>query len=1612
MPPARISALHGFTVEPARAKPVAVISPGASSKVVGAVIRLNGRASTSADGAELSYAWAITATPLGSTVTETSNVDEDGSVVTFVPDITGEYTIRLVVSTPYRSSDPVFATAEATAVLLPLTLRTTPNGKLLFQVVSSFWKMVEHSAVFSTIWSGYMQLTGNELLRAFQVDYGKSIDTIQELFQRRWISYEPALELDSSQCTVVYGRHQGGTRAFTASGVLAGVGVIIDEREVVLLDGIPTAAAIGSELVVYTSGGVPGNCGEYTINRLNSDRSGYIVSASTVFPQPLDDRIAELSSLVTIAGSTTVYDANLAQDFVALGVAAGDVLRLAAGADSGFYTITAVNVGNVRTFTVDRAPTKTSASRSGSIFNAVRISAGKVASAATSTVFLPADEADLTVLDARTLAGAGTLVSAYELVVEPRHILSGMVGEQLYLTTGGAAGRAYTITGINTAENGYRVGSSFGAASYPVDITYSLTSNASIADRVLILEDEAYEIVSASYDSGVDPEDGGRGAAWVVVLAEASAPAGREGMSWRIAATLSTKEHADLEELGLTAGDLLILEAVREDTQFAGEIPCYVFGVAGSKISFDIGKALPALGAYGNLSEQEILDLVNGLRIPRAYRDDSDELQVILAAEEALATVRSAAFSTTYSNIPLTDSTVLAVGPYELTCRVKKLIRNCRIPVDKTLLSAPSLFEYIAESTTGVNTAGEVVLVTEEGTVTTLARAPLELVENRDYTISAEGSTSGTNLATTAGSNILTIPGGDLLDRDLRVGDYVDITSGLDQGRFYVSAVLDAERVRASTQDGAAPATTASALRYTLVRRVQGNFLRFVDGMFTPESPAPDRFWAQLSLFDNNPTIEDNFGALVGVTKEQLDMYGSSQVSYRGAVRALMYAWSSGPTVRNVTIGTHVLMGLPVTEVRGTIINIDVNYDTTRSRGRVLVEDLTVEGQPSGLVRSYFFAASEEAGLPTFQGLATNPATGVQFAVDDVVSAMTALSRGIQVVDYLTDPLWWKSSNSTGADELRKFHTWQVLIDASQVDSRDIPLISDFCKGIRPIYTMPKVVLALYLYDTVTCAERLTLSGDLIFYDDPILSLESTHMVDSYNGSSLAQRVFDHGSFSTRTLFEGVDLVTAAGTGTVTSERGGFMGVLDAAPLSHAPDEPVALLLGVNSAFEEGVYYRGTPLVRAGDVLFIRDGVNRGRYRVVEVVSDTELSIEELEDYPPTTRPTEEIEARTGQIFQIQREDSHILVADGVGSVISQDGTGDDAVSVIEDMTAGFRWNGVAVGDLLIATEFLGAGVPGVYEVLEVGTWLDGDRVDLDTRLIVRGALPVGDTFAYYVMRDGLRTNPLIEVDNLELSIGVSSVSSMGTDFVLTHLRPGDQIEFVDGTYAGQAFDIIEASTGLLHLRNFVSAVNESGVSARVVRPSVFEREDPRDEDWELEKFCLDDNVSMVILEPRLDVVGPLADLELVLDVSDPLPENWIATVSSVVDLETAGVQAGDKLSIDNAHANSGVFEVTNVDGTTATIRGLWREAEGPVSGTFSTLNPVWDVSNFQAVLTTWPLTTITDLGDVVVPGDVLELPGVDGTPFVIAAASGDTLTLTRDTGITTMCAGRVTRRT
>jgi len=1549
--PGRKLATHTFAIEAAASKPTAVISPREQSKVIGALIHLDGRASVSPEGDELTYAWEILETPLGSTVDSFTESDEDGSTITFVPDITGEYTLGLSVSTPYRTSDQATATVEIQQILTPYLLRTTPDGSQMFKALSSFWRMVEERRVFSTIWSGYMQIAAADLLRLFQVDFAKSIKTVQPLFQRRWLKYAPGLELDPALHTGIFGYHQSGDSAFTASGSTAAIGVIVSTQELILLEGTPTSDAVGEEIEVYTSAGDPGNIGNYTVNRLNSAGTGYTVSASTPFPASAEEVLSSGVDLVTFSSDTEVYVADTGVDFTALGVVAGDVLRILSGKDSGLHRISAVGTAdgldNDRTLELTTALKVSKSGRTYTIFKALRIFAQRTSAASTNTVYLPEDEADLAAFETSDLKGEGSIENVFEVAVEERHVFEALIGSQITITSGSDGGKTVTISGLNESGTGYLISTAFSSETFPEEVTYTIPVVTDVSSRVLVLEDQAYEIVSAVLDeTGVSVDEGGFGNVWIVTLSKATAPAGQEGLSWRIAATIESDEYEDFEGQGLTQGDLLILEVEREDSGRIAEVPCTVLGAVGNKIAFDIGTQEFSAGADGALSGAEKMATAQELNIPRIYEDpeDPDEILVSLTAAEIQGYLASREFKSAYYNLPLSASTPLDIEPYTFRLRTARVIRNRRILVDETVSSIPALFEYIDEPEYGEDEElGDFYLAGKDGSVTALDREPLELLENRDYSVSSEDSLNGTNLETTAGSGLLKIPSGDLYDRDVRVGDSIDITSGFDQGRYVIQVIHDSETIKAATSLGDIPSTTATGLSFTLQKKTEGTFLRFVEGMFSPDAPAPTHLWAQTSLFDNSGYVEDNFGVLVGATRAQLDEYGPSQVSYKGAVTALMYAWANGPTLRNITTGCQVLVGLPVTEVAGKIIQIDPDYDTSDGTGRILVEDIDAAGDGTGLVRIYYYPATADSDtLSDFAGIFTNPATNQPFDIKDTVGPFQTLSKSVVVSDYITKPKWWSLGSR---HELQKFHSWQVELDAHQVDSRDMPLIFDFCMGIRPIYTFPLIVLVLYLYDEVTVEDQLQLDPTLFLADEPAFSLESTHMLDSYNGSSLAQRILDHGSLSTRTFFEGRDLVTSAASGTVTSARGGFAATLDADPLDHALDEDVGVLSGINEWFEDDVYIRGTPLVAVGDVLFIREGVNRGRFEVTAVTDDNTLEITHLTGWPPRTRLTAAMEAETAQVFQIQRRDSSDI-ASGTATVESYDSDGD--MTMIEDTSASFRWDTVSVGDVLVVEDGDDYGLHTILQVGKLDDTYDPDGLEtpqehlesLESHLIIAGELTESGPFAYSIRRDSIRSNPLLDRADGNTTAGSDVLTVDDDGLLLAGLQYGDllihdaPVNADNGIY--KIVDVLTDGTLLLD-REFTDSHPGAGgpdpVEYRVVRPALFEADEQRDHDWEQESLTAQDDVEIKLIEPITSFLS-VADLGL----------SGADAVSAATDLQAAGVVAGMLLEIDVAAESSGAYEVLSVATDTATVEFNFTADEDPVSGEFFSLDDAWEV--------------------------------------------------------------------
>lgn len=1639
MPASRTTSSHGFTVVSERTTPVAIINPGSQVRVIGSAVSFDGRASYSDDGGELTYTWSVVSSPMGSQVTSLTEVNDEG-VVQLSPDVIGLYTIGLVVATAYLTSAIATATVHVQAALVPYTGNITPDASWIFDIIGDVWSVLDKRTTFSTMWSAYIQQSAGDMLRYIQNDYAKSIATIQELYQRRWLLYEPRLDLEESYG--IFGYEQAGVGAFTSDDFFAGTGIIVSSTEFILFDGSPTSKAVGSSLRVVTSH----NVGTYTINRMNSDSSGYIVSSATPFPVPASDLVCSSTDLVSSSLSNEVY--SVATDFAAAGVVAGDILRIEEGSDIGFHVISAVGIAgglvNDRTLQLESNTSVTVAGLSFSVFRSVRAYFQTESSPTTDTVYIPESEADFTIYEQSSRTGVATIRDAYELEVEPRHVYKALEGRTITIFSGNARGRKFSVASVNSSASGYILSSPL-LMDIGSEVKYEVPAVSGVYDRLIFLDGRAHRVSSAYLDSAQPSvSEGGRGPVWVIRLHSDSAPSGRDGMSWRVGHTLVFPDVDDLEEHGVNYGDLLVLEITREDNSRVAEVPCYVLGSDGGYLAFSLSAEPLQDSVPADISGEEIYSLTQDLLIPSATLDGST-VTLDLAATEIELLLQSLGFRSTYYNSPIYQTTSIDLDLISVRVAASHVIRNTRIPVDDSLVSVPYLIEYIKNPDVGADSDGNVFLVSDDNETSQLDRLPLSLVENRDFSISPM-TISGTNAQTVAGSVFITIPYGDLGDRDVVEGDEIELTSGLDQGRYTITMVVDPQTLKVR-YTGGVPSHTAANIEYTIYRRFEGNYIRFAPGTFYPSYPAPERLWAETSFFDNSDYIEDNFGVLVNVTKDQLDEYGSAQVTYKGVVSGLMYAWTTGSTVTNATIGSHLLLGLPVTEHLGRVIEVFDEWSDLQ--GRILIEDINEEGAPTGLIRPFFYdRGSDDSVLDIFRGIATNPDTGLPYDLGDIVPPFRSLSKAALVYDYINNPTWWYTPGIGPENELQKYHGWQCLIDVGQVDSRDVPLVAEYLTAIKPVYTNPTVVAALYLLDSIEFEDEVLMESTLHHFDDLAFSREATHMLDDYNGSGLPLRIIDIGSFSTRTWFAGTDLVMTAGSGTVSSVRGGFT--------TDGTQTP-------NSSFSDALTVVGEPLVRVGDILYIPDGPNVGRYEITTVTDDNTLVVTNLAStWPPRSIPPAQFVNDRDRRFYIERLDTNPIMS---GTAMSTTALS----AVVEDATATFDVDLVAVDDVLVIE---GGADYGTYRIMQVGTALG---TDMGTKLVLDSALTAtASGITYRIERDAYRTNPVFTATDGAGTAANYYISTATGGVTLARLPAGAILTVVSstgtGNLVGEVFTVIDTTDNNLYVSRALPA-SDSGMTVSVEIPDLYTDHPDADFAYEL-KSPYDEVELEVFYSLAAHAVGLVSDLSLSGSTATSAGTNFtVAGVTTSMFLEvtygknvtsltgtatfTNGstavvgvgsaflteVAAGDlvKLDADGEEAWAEVLSVTDnlnlvlVDDYSGTGGGPGASSVAQTcdsTGVYAITNvaagvlTVDEELHTETVVSAYVLAESTDFtlnaatathastdleAAGVLPGDIFRYSGGD---YVIQSVSTTALTLTQTTGVVaTAYAGKIIRR-
>jgi hypothetical protein len=980
------------------------------------------------------------------------------------------------------------------------------------------------------------------------------------------------------------------------------------------------------------------------------------------------------------------------------------------------------------------------------------------------------------------------------------------------------------------------------------------------------------------------------------------------------------------------------------------------------------------------------------LAIPEVALSESGSPIFTSAALDIYEILHRSDFKNQFQNLPFDPTTNIPLPSFfQFTVQPTRIIRNSRIPLDpektgeRVVYSIPALFEYISSENTQVATNGTSFLLHKDETTSTLTRAPVKLSENNDYAIT-DTEIRGSALTTRVRSSSILVDDRSLVFLGVRPGDEIELLTGMSVGSYVITAVVSESEIRISGRitDGVLPVADETSVSFVIRRRGTGRFIEYVT-RFGPGDPAPNHLWAPLTLFDNSQYIEDNFGLLVGVTKADLDAFGTTQVSYRGAVAGLMYAWASGPTLRSAEIGAQIVLDLPVTEKPCEIISIEPEY--TETYGRVITEELDAAGLGTGVVNVFRYPRADLYSLDKFRGLGLNPLTGETFAEGDFIAPFTPLTNSVLISDHVILPNWWREySNVAGEFELRKYHTWQVEIDVQAVDSRDIPLATDFINKIRPIYTKPSIVAVLSLLDSVLVDTQLFIEMDGYFYDDPAFSRESSHVFDSDNGSSLVLRRVDEGSRSTRTLFEGADLVMTAGSGVVTSARGGFTGEITTLPF-------------INSYFPDETPVIGKNLVREGDSLIVLSGVNKSVFRIISVDSATQLTIEAIPKASPRGMAIDMIATDSQVRFQITR-DSLYEIANGssftVGDVLTEDDVTHVNV-VFSDPTASFRSDGVTSDDRLIIESGENRGVYVIQDlgIFDSGSWDASDTgtpalfINQETSLTLATPLPsdaAEDSASYRIERWALQENPVYAADGVTGTTGVLYVEI--TDADLMNIGRDDRLYDTDN-------DIFYLVTAVYGNQVYLEREIDADFNSVEIHKAMFDDLDG-DSDGRLERLMGFDTVEIDLYRPLgvVDSEGPVV-------LSGNTLTGSFSSTAQFLQISPASTVA----------SSCGVYEIDSIVLGTITIVGLF-----PVDGDAlaSTLAPIiaFKVSTGVGTTLIELLSASPTLEDVGVrPGDYFEF--ADGIQLPIIDVQPTEFTVAGETGLPsgTEIPGRIFRR-
>lgn len=1354
-----------FSWAPATPAPIARIALGTPVPYLGVAILFDARGS---EGTDLTWEWEVTSSPHGAVIPELVPEETEASAVSLLADQAGPWGVAVTVRDSSGRTARASLEVVVSNLLAPVEPPPIPDGQWPFEVIGSVYRQMEDAEVLVAFWSGLVQLAAADLLRTYQARAGQSIRTVPDAVSAEWVPL-PSEYVPSAPPVAWVAPSQQGTDASTVSSSQQVQVAALSAREVLVLSGSALQSSIGQDLVIE-EGALRGS---YRVNSITPIGTGYLLSEHTLLPSvPVR---TTFTGMRIVRGSAVVRDSNI--DWAGAGTQVGDLLVLSAGA-AGHYRVASFTE-DTHTLILDRPVHTTRSGVSGTCLPAMWASTAPTGVSLTSTVYIPQGSLSTTYLSGGTLSASGTLVGPYEVLVSERHLSSSLLGRPLTLLTPPNAGRQATIASLNAAGTGYLLSQPL-AGPFPASVRYQVPSPLLVQGRLLVVDGEAHPILGITLDTSLPAvEAGGPGPSWALSLGGSQLRWGREGMAWRLDSTLffDGATEQDLPRAGLTAGDILMVDVVRTDTGREATLPAVVTGVFEGRIS-----AAPGYDATtAQINGSTWASFYRALGLPRVRFDADGQVVLDRLAGQVGADIDSLSFRSALYGSPVSSETGFTLGGIPFRVRQVRVRRNSRLPLPPDTCAVPMLQEWIRQPD-GADEGDGRTIITRDSVVRALVRRPEMRYEGRDYSLQHR-YVPLQGVSSTVGSRFFSVENRDLTADRIQPGDTLQVQSGLDSGEYQILSV-EAGRLEVVPPARGLPRFTASDLRARVVRAQEGSFLAFHPGTYTLSSRMPEILWAPRLLRSNDAHIEQAFGVLVGLTRDQHEAQSAYPPPYRVVVAALQRGYSLGATPAALQVSLNALAGLPLLDRPCLLRSIHPAWSA--GTGLLVVEELNEAGQPSGVQRRLPYPSS--GGYAPFSALSTNPQTQAPWAPGDTLPPWTPLCGRVLVEDEGTAPGWWRTGAPTRGRELARFHSFQVLLDLLAVPSSSMGLLEHAVRQLSPVWTSATVQGVLRLQEVVEIEDTLGVHAVEGMWDHPAHSLEASGVVDETNGSGLPLMHLDLGALATRTLFSGQDLVVSAGSAVVSSARGGFTGTPTRAAWAAFPDFP-QVDTDTTGPWEAHTDALPHDLVRVGDILRVQRGTAEGWYRI-EAVTETTLTVDTDEDLPHSPDPATWQNAE-GLPFQILRIEDPVRL-EGTGGYCEEDST------LFRDDAGMFWWDGAAVGDWLRV--YTGAN-RGVYRITQLTAddpdpeAAQGETLPRGTCLVVTPALPMADEeMEYDVFRESLRANPLLYSTDFACD-GTELVTSENGSFVLSLLRPGDELQIFSGPDVYKTFRVLEIAS-------------------------------------------------------------------------------------------------------------------------------------------------------------------------------------------------------------------------